>query len=356
MVRFARAKGSKGANEKVPEDATPWWEMKAQLLDNQERDSDDNVLETNWKQVVDREEKTKQNQNSVWADFGDEEGTKKEGKKKKKKRNLEENGGKSLEAGPVSEETSETTEIRPKKLKKKDKERSVQNDEEEEAVPSGRKKSKLEPSDQDESVPDNENENKVSTPKNPRKEKQKFDCDENESPKEETPNQGEEKSVPQESRRNKQKTNKKLKGNKDFKRRKPDPGSFIMNINGRDVEIVRYEAFYIKKEDAQRLVELKKKLQMKGVSKKEIALTIKGERRRAEKALAREKKHVCFHCRQYGHNLSECPKLSEDSGNTQRTGSGICYKCGSTEHTYFQCKVRNLSFYHYHIVVYIQQY
>ena len=61
---------------------------------------------------------------------------------------------------------------------------------------------------------------------------------------------------------------------------------------------------------------------------------MKLERRKAEKALARVKKQVCFHCRKAGHNLSDCPELGQEEALI-----GICFKCGSTEHTHFQCKV-----------------
>lgn len=61
---------------------------------------------------------------------------------------------------------------------------------------------------------------------------------------------------------------------------------------------------------------------------------MKLERRKAEKALTRVKKNVCFHCRKAGHNLSDCPDLGQEEAAT-----GICFKCGSTEHTHFQCRV-----------------
>jgi zinc finger CCHC domain-containing protein 9 len=66
------------------------------------------------------------------------------------------------------------------------------------------------------------------------------------------------------------------------------------------------------------------------------------ERRKAEKALARTKKLVCFHCRKSGHNLSDCPEIGSEEINT-----GICFKCGSTEHTHFECKVNKDSTYRY---------
>ncbi|XKL60971.1 hypothetical protein PGB90_008028 [Kerria lacca] len=73
-----------------------------------------------------------------------------------------------------------------------------------------------------------------------------------------------------------------------------------------------------------------------GIPHSEIKNTMKLERRKAEKALARKKKKLCFHCRNSGHVLSECPEIQKDD---QLAESGICFKCGSTEHQHMQCKV-----------------
>lgn len=66
------------------------------------------------------------------------------------------------------------------------------------------------------------------------------------------------------------------------------------------------------------------------------------ERRKAEKALARAKKQVCFNCRVSGHKLSDCPEFDKEGA-----GTDICFKCGSTEHTHFECKVNKDSTYRY---------
>lgn len=104
-----------------------------------------------------------------------------------------------------------------------------------------------------------------------------------------------------------------------------------INVGGRAVEISDFRGFAVKKEDAQRLYNLRKDMLSKGVPRKEVEVALKAERRRAEKALAREKKAVCYKCRKFGHNMSVCPEL-EDS-------SGICFKCGSTEHSVRDCRV-----------------
>lgn len=105
--------------------------------------------------------------------------------------------------------------------------------------------------------------------------------------------------------------------------------------NGRIIEIVKFEAFWIKKEDATKLKELRRKLRGQNIPKDKIKTIIKLERRKAEKALSREKTNVCYHCRKFGHKFSECPEIN----NSSMSKSGICFKCGSTEHTHFECKV-----------------
>ncbi|KAJ8928055.1 hypothetical protein NQ314_019425 [Rhamnusium bicolor] len=111
-----------------------------------------------------------------------------------------------------------------------------------------------------------------------------------------------------------------------------------MFINGKELEVDYVDGFPVKKEDAMRLKKLRKEMISKGLPRSEINASLKLERRRAEKAFANEKKKVCFHCRKSGHNLSECPELDKNQV-TQTAGSGICFKCGSTEHTHFECKV-----------------
>ncbi|KAL1498206.1 hypothetical protein ABEB36_009042 [Hypothenemus hampei] len=128
----------------------------------------------------------------------------------------------------------------------------------------------------------------------------------------------------------------KTRDNKEHQSRKQKPET--MFINGKTVEIDYVDGFPVKKEDAERLKQLRKDMISKGLPRSEINIALKLERRKAEKAFAREKKKVCFKCRKSGHNLSECPELNKHQV-VETAGSGICFKCGSTEHSHFECKV-----------------
>ena len=45
---------------------------------------------------------------------------------------------------------------------------------------------------------------------------------------------------------------------------------------------------------------------------------------------------LCFNCRSAGHKLSECPEIQKDV----EQGTGICFKCGSTEHSSAKCNLK----------------
>ncbi|RCN44625.1 hypothetical protein ANCCAN_09375 [Ancylostoma caninum] len=65
------------------------------------------------------------------------------------------------------------------------------------------------------------------------------------------------------------------------------------------------------------------------------------EKRRVDRQVAKQTNRACFHCRQQGHVLADCPNRGEDDqtvGNMATThGDGICFKCGSTEHNVHKC-------------------
>ncbi|XP_070205209.1 zinc finger CCHC domain-containing protein 9-like isoform X2 [Littorina saxatilis] len=56
------------------------------------------------------------------------------------------------------------------------------------------------------------------------------------------------------------------------------------------------------------------------------------ERRREKRVKERQIQKVCFKCRLPGHKVEECLMNNSDEG------TGICYKCGSTEHSSSACK------------------
>ncbi|KFQ40478.1 Zinc finger CCHC domain-containing protein 9, partial [Mesitornis unicolor] len=72
----------------------------------------------------------------------------------------------------------------------------------------------------------------------------------------------------------------------------------------------------------------------------EVAIALKKDKRREGRRLKRQevKKNamVCFHCREPGHGVADCPAVLE----SQDMGTGICYRCGSTEHDISKCKAK----------------
>lgn len=52
----------------------------------------------------------------------------------------------------------------------------------------------------------------------------------------------------------------------------------------------------------------------------------------------RAKRKTCFHCRQTGHLVAECPVVQKTD-----MGVGNCYKCGSSEHTTKHCTGKSTS-------------
>ncbi|VDL81986.1 unnamed protein product [Nippostrongylus brasiliensis] len=70
------------------------------------------------------------------------------------------------------------------------------------------------------------------------------------------------------------------------------------------------------------------------------------ERRRVDRQISKQTNRICFHCRQSGHLLSECPNRDADEqavGNIAGGhGDGICFKCGSTEHSVHKCPRKHI--------------
>ncbi|XP_041982383.1 zinc finger CCHC domain-containing protein 9-like [Aricia agestis] len=315
MTRFARAKGSKSSNVKTAEDSTPWEVMKEQLLKSKQENEESQKRQEAEEQRIENynnflKEHKKQKRKATWCEFPEAEQPKKskvddntsavqvekkdKSKKKKKKNSLNETEVAQSESNIQNENKVESTEkefahqsdeVKTKKKKNKNKKAATENEE------STNEANKIE------SVP----KNNVQIQKQP-KAKKKFQ-------------------------------------NEPKRRKVINDKSFELIINGKEVELVRFDGFPIMKKDAERLQELKNNMIKKGIPKSEVQRNMKLERRRAEKALARMKREVCYNCRKGGHNLSDCPDLKSNIPGKE-AAEGVCFKCGSTEHRQFECKVQ----------------
>ncbi|XP_062985733.1 zinc finger CCHC domain-containing protein 9 [Elgaria multicarinata webbii] len=75
-------------------------------------------------------------------------------------------------------------------------------------------------------------------------------------------------------------------------------------------------------------------------AKEEIATALKKDKRREDRRVKRQEiktnRMVCFHCRKPGHGVADCPAVLK----SQDMGTGICYRCGSTEHEISKCRAK----------------
>lgn len=62
----------------------------------------------------------------------------------------------------------------------------------------------------------------------------------------------------------------------------------------------------------------------------------RSDHRRLKRQRRNEQSKVCFHCRMPGHGMADCPRMLRDN----EQGTGICFKCGSTEHTSHTCSAK----------------
>ncbi|CAD1468910.1 unnamed protein product, partial [Heterotrigona itama] len=364
MTRYARAKGSKASNERTPNDATPWHLMKQQLIENTSKEEKSFKETKTVKELLENTQNTSDNVENAygsWAEFPNnfkkrDNFTTEKIKKKRRIINEVDNSISIVKNKEYQKDEYQPNDTSNNKKRKKDNiseikenntdaEISVNESQNKKNKLSKRQKRNMKKRNSNESISKIiENNNDDSTAS------KSINNNKNESKKIDQPQRKFDKNFPIKSQNFRSVPNKfgvkkldnqkrkrkppKIRDDKEHKRRKADLGPSKIIINGVELHIVKFDGFPVKKEDAERLSDLKQKMIMKGIPQKEINTAMKLERRKAEKALARIRKCVCFHCRKSGHNLSDCPELSSEQG-----GTGICFKCGSTEHTHFECKV-----------------
>lgn len=308
MTRYARAKGSKASNERLPEEATPWHVMQQQMLNKDGAPQESERLPTSTttelkKKSVTAKEAMTENNLVTWASFssGNEIPQNKNNAKKKNKKPVK---GKqeSENVKTVQRKCASGSENEKKKLKK-----NLQTNLK---IKSKSRKS-------------GENNNKRGL--------QATDVTESNIKKQRLCTQETDVTTDVGGQTVKEHVNGEEVGN--YQGRMADTGAFTMDCNGRPVKVVHYDGFLIKEEDKEELNKLKLELIKNGIPTDERHNVLKLQRRKSEKRLARLRKSVCYKCRKPGHNFSQCPETEIDDA------VGNCFKCGSTEHTHFQCEV-----------------
>lgn len=289
MTRYTRAKGSKASNERIPNEATPWHVMKQQLIENLSKKQEFSEKTKSVKELLEN----KQNKfttndiesvNNSWAEFPDNSEREKDLMINKIKKNQKIQ----LNKAKIENDTKiNKPNILFDKLNKKRK-KNVQDI------------SKIEKNKNDVTINTNESQNeKVISFKRQKYNKEKslnenlFNIAENNNDNFALKNTNNNKNINvkiNQTRFNKNSITKsqkykdipnkfgmkkfdnqkkkkkppKIRDDKEHKRRKPDLGSSKIIINGIEIEIVKFNGFPIKKEDADRLNDLKQKMIMKG--------------------------------------------------------------------------------------------
>lgn len=350
MTRYARAKGSKASNERLPEEATPWHIMQQQMLNQchgtheNQRESTSSTDEENKKYITD-EKSTMENKLVTWTSFGNENEViynknevRKMNKTVKKQENKNINKEKNKHSSGCEKLKSSQTDLKMNtkcmKVSEHD-DNTKRNLHDLDGVESNIKKEQL--FSKKHKV---DNTVSVSIETASDKDNKEFNC---KSQKSVQMNMYRDKKLLQGKFKQSVDKNKKHFGQtsrqNNLQSKMSDSESFTMYCNGKPVQVVHYDGFLIKEKDAEELNKLKLQLIAKGIPRNEYLAVLKLERRKAEKALVRERKNVCYRCRKSGHNFSECP---ETDG-----ALGYCFKCGSTEHTHSACKVNRGEDYRY---------
>lgn len=279
MTRFARAKGSKSSNARVAEDATSWNEFKRQL-ERKQIDDSVNASDASAQDTLKRFKQPKPSETTDWADFGTPQvqaGSSANISKKRKTRDVAEDGSEVIKEkvgkkrrDEVKSSTFAKNEVVSVRHTKKD---HCQHKEEgtSQVIEEAKFGNHFDSFRDLKARPPSQKERKLNNAK------EHFSSSPQISDSGPGNNAGQ------------------------FRRRKPYVESSTININGITINVSKFDGFDVKSEDAVRLKELRSKMLKEGIPKPEVEKAMKLERRRAEKALAREKKKV---------NVSDCSLYS----------------------------------------------
>lgn len=314
MTRFARAQGSKASNVREPEEATPWNVLKGNLakrkMANPEDEDEQDFVENEEDEQITEEVK----------DEGREEVQKDDEDEERKKEQV----GKQVEEKVKEEKTDKCNPETEEQSKKKKKNKSLS---QRDKCLNCKEKGHL----------------KMDCPQLPEERREELRRLRKMKEQNKGNPTGRIKNKNKQGRDQEQRsTGKGLQQNRKWQNGNDNGMQKKKQLLDRSNQPVQdgeglFHGFRVKKEDVKRLKKLQKTLNKKKLSKKEIEETMKMERRRAEKELARSKKMVCYNCRQPGHLLSECTVEVNTKGKNLKAG-GLCFKCGSAEHTSKECK------------------
>lgn len=262
MTRYTRAKGSKASNERLPNDATPWHVMKQQLTENE---TTEKKIKTVKELLSEKQESADNTASNSWASFDDEKCDKKVTKdmisnKIKKKKNINsENKSETQIENNVNLDTkvidSENNSVQSHQVLSKRQKRNM-------------KKQNKSLHDSTTATLTNEEESKINNNDLPNSKHNNTNYpsrfNKNYSNGNNYFNNKFNHYNGKMFKQNNKRKAPKIRDDKEHKRRKPDCGPIKMMLNGIEIEIVKYDGFPVKKEDAERLKDLRKKMVMQG--------------------------------------------------------------------------------------------
>lgn len=103
----------------------------------------------------------------------------------------------------------------------------------------------------------------------------------------------------------------------------------------KEERMVKFDGVWMTGDAVGRLKELRRTLKQQRVTDMVLKQTMKTARRREEMKRKRDAKRVCLGCRKPGHIVSDCPHRP---AGTKTPVTGLCFRCGSTEHRLSECR------------------